>query len=172
MKLRALKYTVPILSITVLTLIAVLPWGLASESRFFLPLLPIIAIDYWGLRRPQSMPEWSVFLAGLTLDVLTQGPLGYWALIYLFGYFLGALCEPYGRHSQRLRVALFGAAQLCVTLVAWLLSSAYFWEFADWRPYASGAAYAAIAALVIVPLLHWLSTANDMRDNARFARGV
>ena len=172
MKLGALKYTAPILSIAVLTLIAVLPWGLPSENRFFLPLMPIIAIHYWGLRRPESVPEWSVFLAGLTLDVLTQGPLGYWALIYLLGYLLGALCEPYGRHSQRLRVALFAAALMCVTAAAWLLSSAYFWELAEWRPYVSGAGYAAIAALVIVPLLHWLSTANDTRDNARFARGV
>ena len=44
MTLRALKYTAPILTITGLTLIAVLPWGLPSENRFFLPLLPIIAI--------------------------------------------------------------------------------------------------------------------------------
>ena len=172
MNMRALKHTAPILSIAVLTLIAVLPWGLPSESRFFLPLMPIIAIHYWGLRRPESVPEWPVFMAGLTLDVLTQGPLGYWALIYLLGYFLGALCEPYGRHSQRMRVALFAAALVGVTVAAWLLSSAYFMELADWRPYAAGAGYAAIAAIIIVPLLHWLSAAKDARDNARFARGV
>ena len=87
------------ISIAVLTLLAALPWGLPTEDRFFLPLLPVVAIHYWALRRPEVLPEWFVFLAGLLLDVFTHGPLGYWPLVYLVAYALGVLGSEAGRAS-------------------------------------------------------------------------
>ena len=92
---------VPALSVAVLVMVAVLPWGLPPDGRFVLPLLPFIAIHYWTSRHPEKLAEWVPFAAGLTVDVLSNGPLGYWSLIYLTavrvgrgtgGAFLSAVC--------------------------------------------------------------------------------
>ena len=166
-----LSYAGPLASIVFLTVVAVLPWGLPSEARFFLPLLPVVAIHYWSLRQPENLPEWFVFFAGLALDVLTHGPLGYWALIYLLGYVLGVLSRPYGHLGQSVRVALFAAALAVVALLAWMVSSAYALEIVDWRPYAIGAGYAALASLLILPVLHVFAAAKEARLGTRLQRG-
>ena len=170
--MRAMKYLAPVASIALLTLLAVLPWGLPSEDRFFLPMMPVIAIHYWSLRQPESVPEWMIFLAGLALDVLTHGPLGYWALIYLLAFVLGLLSQPFGAGSQAARIGLFAAALLVVAFAAWAVSSAYGFEIVDWRPYATGVIYAALASILIVPVLHMLAAVRDLRDNTRLQRGV
>ena len=57
-------------SVVALTVLSALPWGVAAESRFVLPLLPVVAIHYWVLREhAQMVPEWFVFACGLLLDV-------------------------------------------------------------------------------------------------------
>ena len=170
--MRALRFLAPMASIALLTLLAVLPWGLPSEDRFFLPMMPVIAIHYWSLRQPENVPEWLVFLAGLALDVLTHGPLGYWALIYLLAFVLGVLSQPFGAAGQAARIALFAAALTIVAFGAWAVSSVYGLEFVDWRPYAASVIYAALASILIVPVLHMLAAAKDVRDNTRLQRGV
>lgn len=170
--MKLLAFAPPLVSISVLTLVAVLPWGLPSEHRFFLPMLPLIAIHYWSLRRPEYVPDWYVFVAGLSLDVLTHGPLGYWALMYLLAHVLGVFSVFYGHRGQMMRVALFGGALCAVTTVAWTVSSLYVLEVADFRPYALGAGLSALASLVIVPVLHVLGPAPIPRDNASLKRGV
>ena len=170
--MHPLKYIAPVASIAVLALIAALPWGLPSEDRFFLPLLPVIAIHYWSLRYPAMIPEWFVFVTGLGLDILTHGPLGYWALIYLAAHSIAVLSEPFGRSGQVARVALFVPSLLAVAALAWAVSSVYFFEWADWRPFALGAGLAAIGGLLIIPVLHVLAGAPPGRANASLARGV
>lgn len=44
------RIVAPIGSVAVLALIAALPLGVPAEDRFFLPLLPVVAIHYWTLR--------------------------------------------------------------------------------------------------------------------------
>lgn len=53
---------------------------LAAE---FVPLMAVIAIYYWSLFRPSSMPFWFVFLLGLVQDALFGYPLGLSAFIYV-----------------------------------------------------------------------------------------
>lgn len=169
--MRLFANILPFGSVAVLTVLAALPWGLPTEDRFFLPMLPVVAIHYWALRRHQALPEWSVFLAGLLLDVFTHGPLGYWPLIYLSAYTLGVLEETAGRKSQLLRLALFAASLALVAVFGWAIASLFFFEVADWRPYARGAGLAALAAIVIVPLLHILDTPEGAMDNQPLQRG-
>jgi rod shape-determining protein MreD len=166
-----LRFAGPFVSVAALTLIAVLPWGLPSEDRFVLPLLPVIAIHYWGLRQPDDLPEWFVFLAGLGLDILTNGPLGYWSLIYLVSYFLGVISIPLGVRGQMTRIVLFLLALAVVTAAAWSISSIYELERADWRPYATGTAYAALASLIILPLLHAFAAGGKMSSQPSLYRG-
>lgn len=167
------RYVAPVGSIALLTVIAALPWGLPSQDRFFLPLLPVVAIHYWTLRHDALIPEWFVFLAGLSLDVLTHGPLGYWSLIYLVAYITAVMSAPFAlRAGTGVRLALLGLALTIVALTGWAVASIYFFELADWRPYAAGVAFAAAGALVLLPLLRAFDGSRRERDNARLIRGV
>ena len=159
------------ISIAVLTLLAALPWGLPTEDRFFLPLLPVVAVHYWALRRPELLPEWFVFLAGLVLDVFTHGPLGYWPLVYLMAYALGVLGSEAGRASVYVRLGLFAVSLFVVTVLSWGIASVYYLEMLDWVPYARGAAFAALAALVVIPILHLIDVPSGDRDGVQLTRG-
>lgn len=170
--MQPLRYIAPIVSLAILTLVAALPWGLPSQYRFFLPLLPVVAIHYWSLRHGALIPEWCVFLAGLTLDILTHGPLGYWALIYLIAHVLAVISAPYASRGHAARLALFALALIGVTVTAWAVSSIYFLEPADWRPYAIGAAFSGFVALLLVPVLRVVDTKQGTRGNGRFVRGA
>ncbi len=166
-----LTYALGYGSIAILMVFAALPWGLPSEDRFFLPLLPVVAIHYWTLRYPRLIKEWFVFLAGLGLDVLTNGPLGYWSLVYLVGYFCAVVAEPNAHSGQLGRLLYWIAAMLITTTVAWAVSSIYFLEVADWRPFAYGMVFALGAGAILVPFLHALDPEKESHDNPQLSRG-
>jgi rod shape-determining protein MreD len=117
------RLVAPIGSVAVLTLIAALPLGIPAGDRFFLPLLPVIAIHYWTLRHDAWLPEWVVFLAGLTLDILTHGPVGYWAFIYLLAHLTATLSARLHLESSLDRLLLLGLAIVVITFAAWLTAS-------------------------------------------------
>ena len=159
-------------SIAGLTLLAALPWGLPSEYRFFLPLLPVVAIHFWSLRHPGLVPDWFVFFVGLSLDILTQGPLGYWSLIYLAAHVLAVIAAPFAAGNSMIRLALFGTSLIAVAAIAWLVSSIYFLEFADVMPYGVGAVMAFAGAVLLIPLLYACDPVALPRSNVRLMRGV
>ena len=53
------------------------------DYRAIVPLVPLMAVFYWALYRPDLMPAAGVFLIGVLDDVLTGAPLGLNALIFL-----------------------------------------------------------------------------------------
>jgi rod shape-determining protein MreD len=146
--MRVLRDILPVLTLAILTLVSVLPWGLPSESRFILPLLPALGMHYW-IMRGAEFPEWLAFANGLAVDVLTSGPLGFWSLIYLIGYALSSLASRHAGMSMLARwlVVLAVLAGLC--MAAWLTSSLFYFEVADWQPFA----WAALVATAGYPLL-------------------
>lgn len=139
----------PSLVIAALTLLSALPWGLPPEIRFVLPLLPLAAIHYGIVRGSGRVAEWYVFLVGLTLDVLTNGPLGYWPALYLTGYGLSTLLAPRARQLKFGGWASLVIVTACLSVVIWAVSSLYFFEIADWRPLA----IASFAAAAMYPLI-------------------
>lgn len=162
----------PIGSVAVLTLIAALPLGIPAGDRFLLPLLPVIAIHYWTLRHDAWLPEWVVFLAGLALDILTHGPVGYWAFIYLIAHLTATLSARLHVESSLDRLLLLGLAIVVVTFAAWATASIYFFDLLDPLPYATGAVLASICALfVILPLLRLLDGAAEPGRSMRLTRG-
>lgn len=166
-----LKYIGSFGSIILLMLLAALPWGLPPQDRFFLPLLPVVAVHYWTLRHPRLIPEWFVFLVGLGLDVLTHGPLGYWSLVYLTGYFCAVVSEPYAHSGQIGRLIFWIAAMMVTTFVAWAVSSLYFLELADWQPFVHGMVFALFAGGILVPFLHAVDPDRKIHDNPQLSRG-
>jgi rod shape-determining protein MreD len=133
--------------------LAVLPWGAVDWTRLALPLLPLSAIHFWSLRRPSALPAVAVFLTGLFIDVMTFGPLGFWALIYLTGAATGRFEAEYVPNAGA-PVRLFNFMIVAVLLAAlqWAVSSAYFMRWIDWPPFIS-AALAAIACHAVITVL-------------------
>ena len=89
-----------------------------------IPALPLIAVYYWSVYKPNLMPVWAVFLVGLFQDLLAAGPAGVGILSLLLVYGL----------VESLRRLLVGAGFLAIWLVfvpvaaasslsAWLLTS-------------------------------------------------
>lgn len=89
-----------------------------------IPALPLIAVYYWSVYKPNLMPVWAVFLVGLFQDLLAAGPAGVGILSLLLVYGL----------VESLRRFLVGAGFLAIWLVfvpvaaasslsAWLLTS-------------------------------------------------
>jgi rod shape-determining protein MreD len=161
----------PVVSIAVLALAAALPWGLPAADRFVLPLLPVVAIYYWTLDRDAWLPEWAIFLAGLALDVLTQGPLGYWPLVYLFAYVVAIFASRSTIESVLGRIMLLAAAIVAVAVFAWLAASLFFLGLLDSEPYARGAIFALLLSLLITPGLGILRAVSKPIRAVRLTRG-
>ena len=145
---------VPVLSIIVLVLISVTPLGLGPKAQFALPLLPFAAIHFWRLESERPLSTGLVFLAGIAVDVLTFGPLGYWALVYLGGVALAEAVGALGLPMRRLaRWLVFAAVQGAVCALGFVLACLYFGRLVDPEPMLWAAGGLAVAYPVIASLL-------------------
>jgi rod shape-determining protein MreD len=123
---------VPVATVLVLALGGVMPLGLGESVAFAQCVLPFAAIHHWSRGEEPALPVWLVFVAGIGVDILTYGPVGYWALLYLVGTWLGALPESVtARDSLPGRWLAFGGALCGLTATGWLVASAYFGRLAE-----------------------------------------
>lgn len=170
--MKVLIAAIPALVVALLTFAAVLPWGTSQWMHFFLPLLPLVAIHYWVIRRPAVMPVWFVFLCGLFLDALSNGPLGFWSFIYLIGYSLASLArDTKVARGVMTRWLEFIVCMSFVALAVWMLSSFYFTRVFDWRPLA---ACVAVTALVypLLALMFWPIARIWLPRSVKLLRGM
>lgn len=126
-----LGLAIPGLVSLVLVLLGSLPIGVP----FLGPVLPafgLIAVHVFALQRPDLMPHWLAFALGLVTDLLSGGPLGLTALVFLGVQALSA--------SQRrvligrpfvLGWAAFVAVALAAAGVSWLIACVYFLDFVN-----------------------------------------
>lgn len=143
----------PPASVGLVALLSALPWGLSPEIRFVMPLIPFVAIHFWIVRDEEAFGEWFVFSAGLMLDVLTNGPLGFWSIVYLIGYALSTMLAEQARTRPLGGWAALVVVVSCLAVVEWAVSSLYFLELMDWRPLALAALFAAAAYPVLALVL-------------------
>ncbi len=162
----------PIVSVLAFAVLSALPWGLPENFGYTLPALPFAIIYFWTREHPRLIPAFIVFLAGITVDVLTHGPLGYWAIVYLTGvalaWFFDAVQERFGGPR--------GAAAVIVILplvaaTGWLLASLYFGRPVAWQPMALAAAGLALAypllVLTLSPVSAWISGPSTLNLDRR-----
>lgn len=108
-----------------LVLLESLPWGLPQFSMLS-PMIGLIAVYYWTVHRPDLMPAAGAFAVGLSVDLLSGGPLGLEAFVLTLAHAL----------TRANRRALTGESFLLVWLgfvavaagagfVLWLGASAY-----------------------------------------------
>ncbi len=78
---RFTKNSLPGFSLFFFIFISMIPIGL---SPFKISLsIAIIPIFYWSIYRPDLFPIFFVFVTGLLFDLISGGPLGQWAFIFL-----------------------------------------------------------------------------------------
>lgn len=145
-----LTRVLPAITVLLLAVAGILPWGHGYDLRFLLPALPFMAIHYWQQEHRGLVPAPFVALIGLAIDVLTSGPLGYWSLVFLIGL---ALTRFMTRHVPEADALLnwvgFAVAAIGMALAAWMVASAYVVRVVDWRPIV----IAAIAQIALYPLV-------------------
>lgn len=166
-----LALLLPGLVIMALTLVCALPWGTSGELALVLPMLPYALIHRCVERWDEATPDWLAFLAGFTMDVVGQGPLGYWALIYLCGYTMVRSATADRRHGNVSSIALFALTAVCVALMQWSVASIYYVRAVDVVPLVIAAGVAMLAYLVLLILLP-TATTEPVRANSRLERGV
>lgn len=157
-----IAHIIPATTVLCLVLVSVLPWGFGESLRFVMPVLPFAAVYFW-IRAHAPLSSVVVFSAGLIVDVLTYGPLGYWSLIYLSGMGLAVgLDHIQGRDGSWARWLDFGAVSLLLFILAWLVASIYFVVIVDWTPMA----LALMSVIAIYPLVSAMLSPLE-----RFVRG-
>ncbi len=147
----------PALSVLVAVVATAVPWGLPADATFVLPLVVVTMVFCW-----RAIPDTAIHPAaatglGLLADLLSGGPLGYWALMGLVaatvGLKLGSLRETrdVGTHWAvwALLVAVLG-------VFGWLLASLYYLRWIDCWPIAFGAVTSGILFPIVLYGLLWI----------------
>lgn len=166
-----LRAALPPALVLLLALVAALPFGMRSELRFVLPMLPAFVVLAWNTRRRNAVPEWGAFLAGLLLDAVSQGPLGYWALLYLVAYVLAALLRGPADEGAVLRWARFVLATVLLGIATWSLLSVYSMQPADVRPLLNAVAAAALIYLPLAALIALVEPKPAYAASGHLVRG-
>jgi rod shape-determining protein MreD len=94
------------------------------------PAFGLIAVYYWAVQRPDVFPPYGVFAIGLFYDLLSAGPLGLWALVYLivYGLVISQRQLIIGRTFSLFWLG-FLLSSMIAGLLGWALASLYFGQF-------------------------------------------
>jgi cell shape-determining protein MreD len=132
--------------------IAAVPWGLPGETTFVLPFLTLLLVFVFSVHPKSAVPGWLVFAAGLATDVLTAGPLGYWAFIYMLCHALARAIAARApvQTLPGLWIKYSGAA-LLAAMAGWGLAVVYYVRLIDWWPIALGT----LVSIAVSPLVGW-----------------
>lgn len=91
-----------------------------------MPLLPLMVLNVWAVRRPGFVAPWVVFLVGLATDFLVGELLGLWALSYLIGFLFARppTEEPANSGGDLVAICVrFAALAAIALLTAWAVGS-------------------------------------------------
>ena len=88
------------------------------------PIIPLVVVFFWSIYAPAYMPSLSVFFIGLLQDLLTGGPLGLWAVVYLVTqYIVMSQREYFLGREQKVVWLGFALAAAAASLILWLVMS-------------------------------------------------
>ena len=128
---RQVWYSLPLLITLVAILLAMAPLNL-FQGYAPAPDLVLASVFFWAIFGPQFLPAWAVFALGLTQDLATGAPMGFWALIYLLAYGL-SLSQRVFFFGRTVRGVWLGFVIIAfvTALITWVAASTY---FARWLP--------------------------------------
>ncbi|VAV97485.1 hypothetical protein MNBD_ALPHA02-2506 [hydrothermal vent metagenome] len=79
---RGIRGALPFLSVLLLILLMQLQYRLFFLDNLF-PYLSLAAVYYWSIFKPRLLPVSVLFILGLLQDILSGGPLGMTALLFI-----------------------------------------------------------------------------------------
>jgi len=140
-----------VLLLLVLTAVSVLNVDILGRSISFI-FLPLMAIFLWPRIDKPIASIIFILVFGLLLDILSAGPLGLWALIFLSVFTL------FAPHKRVKSLTFSSAIYMWLLVLLFALVSAYFLGcFAiKSRPQIMPMLYQAIAAIILFPLVYGL----------------
>ncbi|MCH8684807.1 rod shape-determining protein MreD [Pedomonas mirosovicensis] len=87
-----------------------------------LPHLPFLCIFYWSIHRPDLMPSWAAFLAGLVIDATLTLPIGLNATLFtLFSAGLASQVMVFQSRPFAFSLAVGAFVVLLFQLLSWVL---------------------------------------------------
>lgn len=149
----AARNAAPALMTVMLVLIGVTPLYLPAYGAVA-PVLPLIAIYYWGVHRPDLLPFSLTFGIGLLQDVVTAAPLGLSALVFLLvrGILIGPRRFLVGRSFPVLWWG-FNIVAVIATAIEWVVFAVYATEPVPFRP----VAFRALTTMALFPAVAWIA---------------
>ncbi|HET7211154.1 MAG TPA: rod shape-determining protein MreD, partial [Methyloceanibacter sp.] len=80
----------PALSVLLAVLATAVPWGLPADATFVPPMIVLTLVFCFRALPGTVFPLTLALLLGLLIDILSGGPLGFWALMALVAANAGA----------------------------------------------------------------------------------
>ena len=126
----------------------------------------------WRALPGTIFPPYLAMLLGLLTDVMSGGPLGFWALMALIAATAGARAPSLtdGQDLNRLWL-VWGAVAGVVACLGWLLASLYFLRWIDCWPIAFGALASIALFPVVLHGLLWIRRGRLRPDEPRSIGG-
>jgi rod shape-determining protein MreD len=100
-----------------------------------MPAFALMAVYYWAVVRPDMFPVYAVFLIGLLTDLLSAGPIGLWAFVYVVTYAI-VLTQRFLAINAPFSVFWFGflLAALLAGTISWCVASLLFGVILSVKP--------------------------------------
>ena len=148
---RMWRLSLPVGSIILAVLLTVIPIGFGQLSSI-MPAFGLMAIYYWTVSRPESMPALFVFIFGILQDSLSGAPIGLWAVVFLSAHYF-VISQRRLLAGQAFALAWFGFALLTVlaAILAWGLACAVFMQIVPPLP----GAVQAFMTIMLYPPVAW-----------------
>jgi rod shape-determining protein MreD len=145
------RQLVPAVSIFAMLLASVVPLHVPYFEAVA-PSLPLIAVFYWTLYRPDLMPAFAVFLLGLAQDILVGAPLGINACLLVLVHAAVRTQRRFftGRSFGILWLGFASVAVLALP-VGWLMACAYYGRLAP----PDAVIFQTLTTIGCFPLLSW-----------------
>jgi rod shape-determining protein MreD len=146
-----IRKSLPILFTLLLLCISLIPRHLSGFGQF-VPLFSFMAIYYWALFHPSSMPYWFVFALGLLQDIFFGMPLGLSSLLFI-GLRASVIHQGALFSREAFWFIWFGFAMFSSIfyILGWLLVSFYYQQS---MPY-QAALIQCMLTIFVYPIIHW-----------------
>lgn len=160
----------PALSVLLAVLATAVPWGLPGEATFIPPMVVMLMVFCWRALPGTVFPPYLALLLGLLADILSGGPLGFWALMALIAAIAGGRTASLADSQDRNRLwVVWAGVAVSIGVLSWLLGSLYFLLWIHVWPIAFGA----LASILLFPaVLHGLLWIKRGRLSPKLYRGL
>lgn len=145
-----LRHALPFLATLLLILLVATPTRLPGFASIA-PQLPLVAIYYWAIYRPDLLRPWAGFALGAVADIIGGTPLGVSSLVFLMVQ--GVAGSQRRLLGKSFLMAWWGFAMIGAgaQIVEWAMSSMVLVKLLPFK----ALAFQYLMTLVTYPLLAW-----------------